>query len=107
MDGIPGINDDRDLVLLEKLPAEKDPDLALAAARGNVLIIQDAHVLPTDKQEVRSEPDGKLLFIATEVKLGEVVPEKKKSRAVIRSRVVEVPLGEEVPCWGVHVPPGG
>jgi WD40 repeat protein len=57
------------------------------------LILQDARILPTERQDVPSERDGKLLFLATPVEPGEVYPKDK----VLPYEVAT--LGIEVKSW--------
>ncbi len=49
------------------------------AASGPLpLIIQEARLLPLEQQDVPPEMEGKLLFLGTEVRPGEVVPKDKR-----------------------------
>jgi WD40 repeat protein len=55
------------------------------------LIFQEARVLAAQRQDVPSERDGKLLFLATPVKLGEYVPPSKLIEFEVPTLAVKVP----------------
>jgi hypothetical protein len=60
----------------------REPLVTLIRAGGlaHSLIIQGARVLPLERQEVPSERDGKILFLATPVPDDEFVPREKELR---------------------------
>src|SRR5947209_7627670 len=66
-------NNDKPVVRPDSADAGSVPPVGVTlvgAAQGGLqaLIIPDARVLSTERQEVPSERDGKLLFLATELK---------------------------------------
>jgi multidrug efflux pump subunit AcrA (membrane-fusion protein) len=62
------------------------------------LILQDARILAVERQDVPSERDGKLLFLATPVEPGEVFPASKLLKPYeIATLAIEVPSWRNVP----------
>jgi WD40 repeat protein len=76
----PTIDEDKNCTLVEVRPATGGPQ---------PLVIQDARLLPVELQDVPAEHDGKLLFLGTEVRPGEVVPKDKLLEYEVSILVVE------------------
>jgi WD40 repeat protein len=57
--------------------AARVSEVKTVAAASQPLILQDGRILPTQRQDVPSERDGKLLFLATPMQRGEVVSTNK------------------------------
>ena len=68
------------------------------AASGGpaALIVQGGRVMPTDRQDVPSEREGKLLFLATHTHPGETVPKQKLVEFEVGVLVVAVPSWDGV-----------
>jgi len=93
-------------------PSVQDVDVRFlqpAGGQAAALVIPEARVLPTDRQEVPSEHDGKLIFLGTELKPEEsatVAELKKQGKALpawyinadLGFLAVEVNSGEQVPA---------
>jgi WD40 repeat protein len=71
-------------------------EMQAAASGPQPLIIQDGRLLPLELQDVPSEHDGKLLFLGTEVRPGEVVPKDKLLEFDVSILVVPVTTWADV-----------
>jgi hypothetical protein len=69
-------------------------DVAAASGDPQPLVIQDGRVLPTERQDVPSERDGKILFVATEARPGEVIPRHKEVFYEVGLLIVEITRAE-------------
>ena len=59
-------------------------------------VVHEARLVPSERQDVPSERDGKILAVATLKKAGEVIPEGKAVNLEFRALVVRIAPGERV-----------